>query len=75
MNNREKLIDMMYAHSLERRDIAEIVLADRQVVDGWLAPPESARHAEVPDMAIELLRLKLAAMNADDEPSATPSGD
>ena len=59
MNNREKLIDMMHEHALERRDLAELVLVDRQTVDGWLAPTESARHQEVPEMAIELLQLKL----------------
>ena len=59
MNNREKLIDMMHDHSLERRELAELVLVDRQTVDGWLAPSESSRHEEVPEMAIELLQLKL----------------
>ncbi|MGR9092508.1 MAG: hypothetical protein ACU85U_18220 [Gammaproteobacteria bacterium] len=59
MNNREKLIDMMHDHKLERRDLAELVLVDRQTVAGWLAPTESANHQEVPEMAIELLQLKL----------------
>ena len=59
MNNREKLIDMMHEHTLERRELAELVRVDRQTVDGWLAPTESARHEEVPEMAIELLQLKL----------------
>ncbi len=59
MNNREKLIDMMHEHTLDRRELAELVLVDRQTVDGWLAPAESARHQEVPEMAIALLQLKL----------------
>ncbi len=59
MNNREKLIDMMHEHALERRELAELVCADRHTVDGWLAPAESSRHMEVPEMAIELLQLKL----------------
>lgn len=59
MNNREKLIDMMHEHALERRELAELVCVDRHIVDGWLAPPESSRHQEVPEMAIELLQLKL----------------
>lgn len=62
MNNREKLIDMMHEHALERRELAELVRVDRQTVDGWLAPPESSRHEEVPEMAIELLQLKLGVI-------------
>jgi len=73
MNNREQLIDMMIDNGLERRDIAELVLVDRNTVDSWLAPPGSARHAEVPDMAIELLHLKLGGHGqerpAADEPA------
>ena len=70
MNNREKLIDMMGDHALERRELAELVLVDRQTVDTWLAPPESARHVEVPDMAIELLGFKLAALPPVDKAAA-----
>ena len=62
MNNREKLFDIMSDHALERRELAELVRVDRQTVDSWLAPSGSARHVEVPDMAIELLGFKLAAL-------------
>ncbi len=64
MNNREKLIDMMHEHEIERRELAELVCADRHTVDGWLAPPESSRNQEVPEMAIELLQLKLGVIAA-----------
>ena len=67
MNKREKLIDLMIDHSLERRELAELVLVDRQLVDSWLAPPESTRNVEVPDMAIELLLLKLEMVNSASE--------
>lgn len=60
MNNREKLIDYMSQHALERSEVAELVCTDRETVARWLLSPESTRHLEVPDMAIELLRLKLA---------------
>ena len=50
MNNREKLIDMMHEHAMERRELAELVCVDRHTVDGWLAPPESSRHQEVPEL-------------------------
>jgi hypothetical protein len=73
MNNREKLIDMMHEHAMERRELAELVCVDRHTVDGWLAPPESSRHQEVPEMAIELLQLKLGVIAAPargGEPSA-----
>ena len=46
---------------LERREVADLVRTDRETVDRWLLSGESGRHLEMPDMAIELLRLKLAA--------------
>jgi hypothetical protein len=61
MNNRDRLIDFMADYKLERRDIAELVLVDRDTVDRWLLPPSSNRRNDIPDMAIELLSLKLAA--------------
>ena len=66
MNNREKLITVMIDHELERRELAELLLVDRQTVDDWLAPHESSRNVDVPDMAIELLRLKLGASFEDE---------
>ena len=61
MNNRDRLIDLMSDYKLERRDIAELVLVDRDTVDHWLLPPSSNRRNDIPDMAIELLTLKLAS--------------
>ena len=61
MNNREKLIELMLAHKLERREIADLVHVDREIINRWLLSGESSRHAEIPDMAIELLEFKLAA--------------
>ena len=68
MNNRERLMDYMQGHQLERREIAELVMVDRDTVDRWLVSAESSRHLEIPDMAIELLRLKLG------EPEPKPEG-
>ena len=59
MNNRDTLITLMLDHALERHELAELVRVDRETVDRWLLSTESARHLEVPDMAIELLELKL----------------
>ena len=59
MNNRERLMSYMQDHALERRDVAALVLVDRDTVDRWLLSGESSRRLEMPDMAIELLRLKL----------------
>jgi len=59
MNNREKLIDLMFDNKLDRRELAELVMVDRATVDHWLVTPESARQIEVPDMAIALLGFKL----------------
>jgi orotate phosphoribosyltransferase-like protein len=61
MNNRETLITLMLDHGLERREIADLVSVDRDTVDRWLVSAESSKHLEIPDMAIELLALKLAA--------------
>lgn len=61
MNNREQLIEFIATYGLERREIAELVKVDRGTVDAWLLSPEAGRYEEMPDMAIELLRLKLAA--------------
>ena len=60
MNNREKLIDFMDEYQIDRREVADLVCTDRETVDRWLLSRESSRHLEIPDMAIELLRLKLA---------------
>lgn len=75
MNNREILIGIMFDHELDRRDLATLVRVDRQTVESWLAPAESSRHVEVPDMAIELLGLKLGISpipteNADETPGS-----
>jgi hypothetical protein len=59
MNNRERLIDLMIEHELERREVAELLSVDRATVDCWLASGESSRHLDVPNMAVELLTLKL----------------
>ena len=59
MNNREKLMEMMSEHGLDRREIAELVWVKRETVDHWLAPHVSKHCEEIPDMAIELLELKL----------------
>ncbi|HEY5703383.1 MAG TPA: hypothetical protein VIV20_07920 [Gammaproteobacteria bacterium] len=60
MNNRDKLISIISDNGLERRDIAELVKVKLDIVDRWLASHESKHHEEVPDMAIELLELKMA---------------
>ena len=60
MNNRDRLIDILSATGLERQELAELVRVKRDQVDRWLLPGESSSHEEVPDMAIELLELKLA---------------
>lgn len=59
MNNRERLMDIMSEYELDRREVADMVKAKRDTVDHWLLPNESAHHEQVPDMAIELLELKL----------------
>ena len=59
MNNRDRLMDIMTEKKLDRMEIAELVRVKRDQVDHWLLSNESKNHQEVPDMAIELLELKL----------------
>ena len=59
MNNRELLISLITEHNLERREVAELVKVKRETIDHWLVSNEAKSHEEVPDMAIELLQLKL----------------
>lgn len=59
MNNRERLIELIAEYQLDRRELAEILKVKRQLVDHWLLPNEAKDHEEVPEMAIELLELKL----------------
>lgn len=59
MNNRELLIELIAEHKLDRREIAEMVKVKPRTVDNWLLPPESKNREEIPDMAVELLVLKL----------------
>ena len=59
MNNRDRLIEIMTEKELDRMEIAELVKVKRDEVDHWLLSNESKNHKEVPDMAIELLELKL----------------
>jgi hypothetical protein len=72
MNNRDILIDLMSDHSLDRRDLGELLHVDRATVDSWLAPSSSARHAQIPDMAIELLGFKLNSKTGGSENPGSP---
>lgn len=60
MNNREILMDAMTESGLDRREIAELLKVKVDQVNNWLVSNESKNHEEIPDMAIELLTLKLA---------------
>lgn len=59
MNNRERLMEIMLDRKIERIELAEMLKVKREEVDHWLLSHESSNHEEVPDMAIELLELKL----------------
>lgn len=52
-------MELMADHGLERRQIAELLRVKRDIVDRWLAPHESKHSEQIPDMAIELLEIKL----------------
>ncbi|MFT5426593.1 MAG: hypothetical protein ACI9ZT_001535 [Gammaproteobacteria bacterium] len=60
MNNREKLIELIADNKLERREVAELLKVKTEMVNHWLASHESHNYEDIPDMAIELLEIKLA---------------
>ena len=64
MNNRQRLIDLMGEHKLERRRVADMLNIKREVVDHWLISGESKLHTEIPEMAIELLEYKLGVRHS-----------
>lgn len=59
MNNRERLMEIMVDHELDRMELTEMLKVKRDEVDHWLLSSESKNHTEIPDMAIELLEFKL----------------
>ena len=59
MNNRDRLLELIDENKLDRTDLAEMLRVKLAVVNNWLLSGESRRHEEVPDMAIELLEIKL----------------
>ena len=59
MNNRDRLMEIMTDRKLDRMELAELLKVKRDEVDHWLLSNESKNHKEMPDMAIELLELKL----------------
>lgn len=59
MNNRDKLFDLISKYKLDRAEVAELVRVKPDTVSGWMVSHESTHFEEMPDMAIELLELKL----------------
>ncbi len=65
MNNRDRLMAIISENQLERREVADLLRVKTDEVDQWLLSSESRHHAEMPDMAIELLELKISTAKAD----------
>ncbi len=61
MNNRDRLIELLADHELERREVAELLKVKTDTVNHWLISHESHHYEHMPDMAIELLEIKLGA--------------
>ena len=68
MNNRQRLIDLIADNDLDRLTVAEMLSVKKDTVDHWLFSNESKSREEIPDMAIELLELKLGVEKVIDEP-------
>ncbi len=71
MNNRQRLIDLISEFELDRLAVAELLKVKRDMVDHWLMSTESKFHEEIPDMAIELLELKLGAKQQENDGTGT----
>ncbi len=52
-------MEIMADRELDRLQVAELLKVKRAEVDNWLLSHESRNHKDIPDMAIELLELKL----------------
>jgi len=59
MNNRDRLMEIMSDRKLDRMELAELLKVNYAEIGHWLLSNESKNHREMPDMAIELLELKL----------------
>ncbi|MDX1518959.1 MAG: hypothetical protein R3318_02470 [Gammaproteobacteria bacterium] len=66
MNTRDRLIELITDNNLERLDVAEMLKVKLSQVDAWLASNESKHHEEAPEMAVELLELKLKLRSGSD---------
>lgn len=64
MNNRDRLIELLSDYELERREVAELLKVKASLVNHWLSSHESNNYQEMPDMAIELLEIKLGVKKA-----------
>ncbi len=67
MNNRERLFDLISEYKLEKREIAELVKVTVETIESWMVSHESHHFEEMPDMAIELLELKLKDRSKPDD--------
>lgn len=52
-------MEIMAERELDRLQISDLLKVKRAEVDYWLLSHESSNHKDIPDMAIELLELKL----------------
>ena len=52
-------MEIMTEQDLDRLRLAELLKVKRAEVDKWLLSRESKNNKEIPDMAIELLEVKL----------------
>lgn len=57
--NAETLRKLMQKHGLTRVKVAELTHRSRQAVDNWLAPDEAYWKCQMPNSAMELLKMKL----------------
>jgi DNA-directed RNA polymerase specialized sigma24 family protein len=59
MNNRDQLKAIITEHGLKRREVADLCRVSLHTVNSWLSTDKSKARRACPDMAVELLRMKL----------------
>lgn len=60
MANADQLRQLMSEHHMTRPRTAELAGVQKTTVDSWLYPEGSRHHRNMPDRALDLIRLRLA---------------
>ncbi len=73
MNNRDRLLDILVGRDMARSEVAQLLSVSLGTVNNWVMTKESGSQEAIPDMAIELLEIKLGIRDV--TPYSTSSAD